>query len=85
MDELIGRIAGLAAESLGNGNGLVARQRQRDAIAEALSALRSAPAPADEITADLLRSASEAIGRLTGRIDVEDVLDRLFCEFCIGK
>ena len=39
----------------------------------------------DELAADLLRSAGEAIGRLTGRIDVEDVLDRLFGEFCIGK
>ncbi len=43
------------------------------------------PATADEITADLLRAASEAIGRLSGRVDVEDVLDRLFGEFCIGK
>jgi tRNA modification GTPase len=38
-----------------------------------------------EITADLLRSAVEAIGPVTGRIDVEDVLDRLFSDFCIGK
>ena len=35
--------------------------------------------------ADLLRQAGEAIGRLTGRVDVEDMLDRLFREFCIGK
>jgi tRNA modification GTPase len=35
--------------------------------------------------AEDLRSASDGIGRVTGRIDVEDVLDRLFGEFCIGK
>ena len=49
------------------------------------TALAAAPGAAEEITADLLRAASEAIGRLSGRVDVEDVLDRLFREFCIGK
>jgi tRNA modification GTPase len=39
----------------------------------------------DEVAADLLRSAGDAIGRLTGRIGIDDVLDRLFAEFCIGK
>ncbi|TDI56952.1 MAG: tRNA uridine-5-carboxymethylaminomethyl(34) synthesis GTPase MnmE [Alphaproteobacteria bacterium] len=39
----------------------------------------------DEIVAELLRRAGDSLGRLTGRIDVEDVLDRLFAEFCIGK
>jgi tRNA modification GTPase len=33
----------------------------------------------------LLRRASDAIGRLTGRVGAEDMLDRLFAEFCIGK
>ena len=32
-----------------------------------------------------LRAAIHAIGRITGKIDVEDVLDVLFKEFCIGK
>lgn len=32
-----------------------------------------------------LRAAIYAIGRITGRVDVEDVLDVLFKEFCIGK
>jgi tRNA modification GTPase len=39
----------------------------------------------EELIAELLRRASDALGRLTGRIDVEDVLDQLFGEFCIGK
>ncbi len=70
---------------MGAGNALVTRERQKEAIGEAVAALSAAPASADEITADLLRAASEAIGRLSGRVDVEDVLDRLFSEFCIGK
>ncbi len=32
-----------------------------------------------------LRAAIECIGRITGHIDVEDILDVLFKEFCIGK
>jgi tRNA modification GTPase len=70
---------------MGAGNALVTRQRQREAIGEAITALAAAPGAAAEVKADLLRAASEAIGRLSGRVDVEDVLDRLFREFCIGK
>ena len=50
-----------------------------------MDALERIPGAAEEVAADLLRAASEAIGRLSGRVDVEDVLDRLFNEFCIGK
>jgi tRNA modification GTPase len=32
-----------------------------------------------------LRSASHSLGRLMGRVDVEDVLDVIFREFCVGK
>jgi len=38
-----------------------------------------------EITADLLRSASNSLGRIVGVVDIEDVLDELFAGFCIGK
>jgi tRNA modification GTPase len=85
LDELIRRLGKAAAESLGGGTALVTRRRQRNAIADAIAALAAAPGAAPEVEADLLRSASEAIGRLVGRIDVEHVLDRLFREFCIGK
>ena len=85
--ELIAKLTEAAAESLGRGNALVTRQRQKEAIlGRRRSPWRaSRPEAADEVTADLLRQASEAIGRLTGRVDVEDMLDRLFREFCIGK
>ena len=83
--ELTEKLTNAAAESLGGGSALVTRQRQKEAILQAVGALDGAPGKADEVVADLLRAASEAIGRLSGRIDVEDVLDRLFSEFCIGK
>ena len=82
---LMARIGDAAREGLGRGTALVTRRRQVEAITAAATALGGVPDAPDEISADLLRSAGEAIGRLTGRIDVEDVLDRLFAEFCIGK
>jgi tRNA modification GTPase len=39
----------------------------------------------EELTAEELRSAATILGRLTGRVDVEDVLDVIFRDFCIGK
>jgi tRNA modification GTPase len=85
LSELTEKLAKEASESLGGGSALVTRQRQKEAILQAISALGSASGQPDEVLADLLRAASDAIGRLSGRVDVEDVLDRLFREFCIGK
>ena len=38
-----------------------------------------------EVMAECLRAAAHDLGRLTGRIDVEEILDAVFREFCIGK
>lgn len=38
-----------------------------------------------ELRAELLRHASNSLGRITGRVDVEDLLDVIFREFCVGK
>jgi tRNA modification GTPase len=37
------------------------------------------------LRAEDLRRAADALGRVTGRVDVEDVLDQVFARFCIGK
>ena len=39
----------------------------------------------EDLVAEDLRVAATALGRLVGRIDVENVLDALFSGFCIGK
>ena len=39
----------------------------------------------EELIAEELRAGAQALGRLTGRIDVEDILDVIFRDFCIGK
>lgn len=38
-----------------------------------------------DIQAEYLRQAGDALGRITGRVDVEDLLDVIFSQFCIGK
>ncbi|NOG70069.1 tRNA uridine-5-carboxymethylaminomethyl(34) synthesis GTPase MnmE [Roseicella sp. DB1501] len=78
-EEAIAR-AGLAAEAS------LTRPRHRAALTEAagwLAELGAAPLP--ELRAEALRAALRAIGRITGRVGVEVVLDAVFGEFCIGK
>jgi tRNA modification GTPase len=42
-------------------------------------------APAAELAAEDVRIAVRALGRITGRVDIDDVLDVIFRDFCIGK
>ena len=69
---------------------LVTRQRHRQALAEAGDALcRFLDAGAwpdmPELAAEDLRLAGRALGRITGTVDVEDILEIIFADFCIGK
>jgi tRNA U34 5-carboxymethylaminomethyl modifying GTPase MnmE/TrmE len=68
---------------------LVTRERHRRALEEMLAALRRALADDlashEDLVAEELRIAARALGRLTGRVDVEDILDVIFRDFCIGK
>jgi tRNA modification GTPase len=69
-------------------DGLIGRERQRRLLQESADGLRRALARVglgEELIAEELRGASRSLGRLLGRVDVEDVLDRIFREFCIGK
>lgn len=62
------------------------RARHRAALSTAvahLDAARMAPAP--ELRGEDLRLALRALGRITGRVGVEDILDSVFRQFCIGK
>ena len=65
---------------------IITRARHRAALEEAAAALdRFAIATLPELAAEDLRAATRALGRITGRVDVEDMLDIIFREFCIGK
>jgi len=63
------------------------RLRHRELLGEALERLRRAAEYEDELelAAEDVRLAGRALDRITGRIDPEDVLDRVFSSFCIGK
>jgi tRNA modification GTPase len=63
-----------------------ARHRQQlEACAAALDDYLRGALAQTELRAEDLRRAATALGRITGRVDVEDVLDRIFGRFCIGK
>jgi tRNA modification GTPase len=62
------------------------RARHRVALEECRDALdRAKAAPLPELAAEDLRLAARALGRLTGRVDVDEILDVVFRDFCIGK
>lgn len=66
---------------------MITRLRHRQCVeraATSLETLLESPAP-PEIRAELLRTAAHSVASLTGRIDLEHVLDHLFSQFCIGK
>jgi tRNA modification GTPase len=63
-----------------------ARHRQQlGTCAEALGDYLCGSLAETELRAEDLRRAATALGRITGRVDVEDVLDQIFGRFCIGK
>ena len=68
---------------------VITRARHRHALEETVAALDRALArdhsTDEELIAEELRSAATTLGRLTGRVDVEDILDVIFRDFCIGK
>jgi tRNA modification GTPase len=68
---------------------VITRARHRRALEETVAALDRAlagdHANHEELIAEELRAAATTLGRLTGRVDVEDILDVIFRDFCIGK
>ena len=66
---------------------LMTRARHRAELEAAHAALQrfGDPRSSPELKAEELRIAARHLGRLTGRIDVEEVLGAIFAEFCIGK
>jgi len=62
------------------------RARHREALAEAADALdRAVTAKLPELAAEDIRLAVRALGRITGRVDIDEMLDAVFRDFCIGK
>jgi tRNA modification GTPase len=90
LPELIARLEAEAASLMGQGDAVITRERHRKALGRAHEGLARARAMLErrgplELAAEEARLAARAIGEITGRVDVEDMLDRLFSSFCIGK
>jgi tRNA modification GTPase len=90
IPDLLDVLAEHAARLLAAGDEpLLTRARHRAALQDAalaLSSFTSAPAATElALLAEDLRLATRALGRITGKVAVEDLLDEIFAEFCIGK
>ena len=86
FDRLERALAADAGAAAPGGAPPLTRARHRNALEQcALALARFAEATAPELAAEDLRAAAHALGRITGRVDVEDVLDAIFAGFCIGK
>jgi tRNA modification GTPase len=90
MDALVAALAAFAQNYFSATEpALVTRARHRRALEDTVAALDRALAERasgrEELIAEELRGAATTLGRLTGRVDVEDILDVIFRDFCIGK
>lgn len=89
LSELIAALVGFAQEFFGTSEGgLISRTRQRGLLQETVESLESSidvVGQGEELAAEELRRAANSLGRLLGRVDVEDILDVIFREFCVGK
>ncbi len=90
FDALVDGLKEFAEEFFGTiESSVITRQRHRDILTSCAACLERAvgqiSAGREDIIAEELRLAARELGRLTGRVDVEEVLDTIFRDFCIGK
>jgi tRNA modification GTPase len=87
LDRLMTAIEDEAARAVGHGDALITRERHRLGLSrcrEHLDRLLAGTA-LPELAAEDLRLAVRALGEVAGHVGVEEMLDRLFAGFCIGK
>lgn len=87
LDQLLGEIGVRAATAVGDaGDVLPSRMRHVELLRETTDFLGAAlSGQSQELRAEELRLAAERLGRIIGAVDVEDLLDVIFSQFCIGK
>ena len=90
LKELMAALVAHAGKFFGSEEGgLISRERQRALLRETAASLQRSMATTgdrgEELIAEDLRAAAQSLGRLLGRVDVEEILDKIFREFCGGK
>ena len=93
IDELLAKIGSVAGEAMDTGSDAVlTRERHRAILVQVGACLdrvalvgQGSGEPRIELVAEDIRLALRYLGRMTGAVDVEDILDRIFASFCIGK
>jgi tRNA modification GTPase len=87
LDGLLDALRERIAERFSVGEApVLTRARHRAALEDCVAALRAGEGAAlPELMAEDVRLAVRALGRITGRVGVEDILDVVFADFCIGK
>jgi tRNA modification GTPase len=89
IQPLVAGLVCFAQDYFGSGEaGMIGRERQRKLLQETAASLQRSIGvigEGEELAAEELRNAVHSLGRLLGRVDVEDILDVIFRDFCIGK
>lgn len=87
IDKLLAKISETIRERFtSNSNLLITRRRYREALSDVLENLNQFSFDKEiELTAEDVRLSARALGKITGRIEVDDILDKIFSDFCIGK
>jgi tRNA modification GTPase len=86
LGDLVAALAQRIAADYDSAAPLLTRARHRASLERAREALgRALDAPQPELRAEDLRLAWRSLGEITGSVDVEDLLDVIFADFCIGK
>ncbi len=91
LDKLLSGLKKIVSKRIaGQEPAVITRARHREALQSSLNSMRSAKTALllgeePEIVAEELRAATKSLGRVVGAVDVEDLLDIVFGDFCIGK
>ena len=91
LDKLLSGLKKIVSKRIaGQEPAVITRTRHREALQSSLNSMRSAKTAfllgeEPEIVAEELRAATKSLGRVVGAVDVEDLLDIVFGDFCIGK
>jgi tRNA modification GTPase len=89
LDQLVEHLQAVIGYQSVNESGFTARRRHLDALSRALEcvtgARRQLAAGMGELVAEELRQAQKVLGEITGAVSVDDLLDKIFSSFCIGK